>query len=116
MPDVFNQVGKLIDKDKNAKEIMQSVDTVISADYVKRLLATNVVIHNTANLSNENFSGADLRSSSLKNVNLTGAIMSGADLSGADLSGANLSGADLSGVIYNQNTILKCINHTICVR
>jgi uncharacterized protein YjbI with pentapeptide repeats len=46
---------------------------------------------------------------------LSNAILQGVDLSGADLSGADLSGADLSDVIYDQNTILKCINHDICI-
>ena len=37
------------------------------------------------------------------------------DFSGLDLSGTDLSGANLSNVIYDQNTILKCVNHDICV-
>jgi uncharacterized protein YjbI with pentapeptide repeats len=68
----------------------------------------------SANLTNANLSGADLRNSSLRNADLSNANLQGVDLSGADLSGADLSGADLSGAIYDQNTILKCVNHDIC--
>jgi len=75
---------------------------------------------NSANLTNADLSGADLRKASLSNAdlsnaNLQGADLSGTDLSGANLSGANLSGANLSDVIYDQNTILKCVNHDICI-
>ena len=51
----------------------------------------------------------------LNNANLSNANLQRVDLSGADLSGANLSGANLSDVIYDQNTILKCVNHDICI-
>jgi len=70
---------------------------------------------NSANLTNADLSGADLRKSSLNNADLSNANLQGVDLSGADLSGADLSGANLSDVIYDQNTILKCVNHDICV-
>ena len=63
-----------------------------------------------ANLTNANLSGADLSKALLNNANL-----SNANLQGADLSGADLSGADLSDAIYDQNSILKCVNHDICV-
>ncbi|SVE54355.1 uncharacterized protein METZ01_LOCUS507209, partial [marine metagenome] len=69
----------------------------------------------SANLTNANLSGADLRKSLLVNADLSNANLQGADISGVDLSGTNLSGADLSDVIYDQNTILKCVNHDICV-
>jgi len=68
-----------------------------------------------ANLTNANLSGADLSKALLNNANLSNANLQGADLSGADLSGADLSGANLSDVAYDQNTILKCVNHDICV-
>jgi len=45
---------------------------------------------------------------------LSNANLQSANISGADLSGADLSGADLSDVIYDQDTILKCVNHDIC--
>jgi uncharacterized protein YjbI with pentapeptide repeats len=70
---------------------------------------------NSANLTNADLSGADLKKASLNNADLSNANLQGVDLSGADLSGADLSGADLSGAIYDQNTILKCVNHDICV-
>jgi uncharacterized protein YjbI with pentapeptide repeats len=69
----------------------------------------------SANLTNANLSGADLRKSSLRNADLSNANLQGVDLSGTDLSGTDLSGANLSGVIYDQYTILKCVNHDICV-
>ena len=50
----------------------------------------------------------------LSNRDLSGANLSGANLYGAELDNTNLSGADLSGAIYDQNTILKCVNHDIC--
>ena len=61
------------------------------------------VIFYGANLSNADLSNSDLRYADLRNT----------DLSGADLTNANLEFADLHGVILD-NTILKCINHTIC--
>ena len=70
---------------------------------------------NSANLTNANLSGADLRKSSFSNADLSNANLQGVDLSGADLSGTDLSGANLSDIIYDQNTILKCVNHDICV-
>ena len=57
-----------------------------------------------ANLSNADLSGADLRKAFLK----------GSDLSNANLEGANLEGANLSNAIWDENTILKCINQPIC--
>jgi uncharacterized protein YjbI with pentapeptide repeats len=69
----------------------------------------------SANLTNANLSGADLRKSLLVNTDLSNANLQDADISGADLSGADLSDANLSGVIYDQYTILKCVNHDICV-
>ena len=68
----------------------------------------------SAYLANADISAADLSKALLKNADLSNANLQGADLSGADLSGADLSGANLSDVIYDQNTILKCINHDIC--
>ena len=73
-----------------------------------------------ANLENANFKNAGLmfvhfNSANLTNADLSGADLSGVDLSGADLSGADLSGANLSDVIYDQYTILKCVDHPICV-
>ena len=64
----------------------------------------------SANLTNADLSGADLREALLQNANL-----SGANLQNANLSGANLQNANLSDVIYDQYTILKCVNHDICV-
>ena len=71
-------------------------------------------------VENANFKNAGLmfvhfNSANLTNADLSGADLSGVDLSGADLSGADLSGANLSDVIYDQNTILKCVGHPICV-
>jgi uncharacterized protein YjbI with pentapeptide repeats len=68
----------------------------------------------SANLTNADLSGADLRKALLNNADLSNANLSGANLSGANLSDADLSGANLSDVIYDQNTILKCVNHDIC--
>ena len=73
-----------------------------------------------ANLENANFKNTGLmfvhfNSANLTNADLSGADLSGVDLSGADLSGADLSGANLSDVIYDQYTILKCVEHPICV-
>jgi len=64
----------------------------------------------SANLTNADLSGADLRKALLDSANL-----SGANLSGANLQDANLSGADLSGAFIDENTILKCVGHPICV-
>jgi uncharacterized protein YjbI with pentapeptide repeats len=69
----------------------------------------------SANLTNANLSGVDLRKALLNNADLSNANLSGANLSDADLSGADLSGADLSDIIYDQYTILKCVNHDICI-
>ena len=69
----------------------------------------------SANLTNADLSGADLRKSLLSNADLSNANLQGVDLSGANLSGADLSGANLSDIIYDQYTILKCVNHDICV-
>ena len=62
-----------------------------------------MVIFYDANLSNADLSSADLRYADLRN----------ADLSGSDLTNANLEFADLHDAILD-NTILKCINHSIC--
>jgi len=62
-----------------------------------------MLIFYQANLSNADLSSADLRYADLRN----------ADLSGSDLTNANLEFADLSDAILD-NTILKCINHSIC--
>ena len=69
----------------------------------------------SANLTNADLTNADLSGADLRNTELNNADLSNANIQDADLSGADLSGADLSGVIYNQNTILKCLNHDICV-
>ena len=87
--------------------------TLVNANFKNAILWT--VMFSSANLSNTDLSGADLRSSSLDYANLSNADLSGADLTGADLTGADLTGADLTGIIYDQNTILKCLNHDICV-
>ena len=64
---------------------------------------TLVIFYGT-NLSNADLSSTDLRYADLRN----------ADLSGADLTNANLEFADLDEVILD-NTILKCLNHPICL-
>ena len=64
-----------------------------------------LVIFYGANLSNADLSGADLRYADLRN----------ADLGGSDLTNANLEFADLHGAYFDDNTILKCINHSICL-
>jgi uncharacterized protein YjbI with pentapeptide repeats len=64
-----------------------------------------LVIFYGANLSNADLSGADLRYADLRN----------ADLSGSDLTNTNLEFADLHGAYFDDNTILKCINHPICL-
>ena len=69
----------------------------------------------SANLTNANLSGADLRKALLDKANLQGADLTGANLAGANLSGANLAGANLSGANYDEDTILKCVGHPICV-
>ncbi len=85
---------------------------IISAEVRGNDLAVNYVFFNNfalANLENANFKNADLRF-----VDFYSASLVNADLSGADLSNANLSGANLSDAIWDENTILKCINHPIC--
>ena len=79
----------------------------------KNAILWNVKFH-SANLANADLSGADLSGTLLNHANLSNANLQGADLSGASLSGANLSGAKLSGLIYDQYTILNCLNHDIC--
>ena len=106
---------------------------IISSEVRGNDLAVDYIFFNSfaqANLENANFKNADLRYVNFYSTNLTNAVLSGADLrktflfnadlsnanlSGADLSGADLSGADLSGAFINENTILKCINHPICL-
>ena len=85
---------------------------IISTEVRGNDLAVNYVFFNNfalANLENANFKNADLRF-----VDFYSASLVNADLSGADLSNANLSGANLSDAIWDENTILKCINHPIC--
>jgi uncharacterized protein YjbI with pentapeptide repeats len=72
-----------------------------------------------ANLENANFKNAGLRHVNFYSTNLTNADLTGADLRkaflfNADLSNVNLSGADLTDAFINENTILKCLNHSIC--
>jgi len=64
----------------------------------------------SADLTNADLSGADLRKAVFTNANLSNANLEGADLTEADFTGANLSYAT-----YDQNTILNCIGHSICV-
>jgi len=66
-------------------------------DLVVQFVFFNNFAH--ANLENANFKNAGLRFVGFNSANLTN---------------ADLSGADLSDVIYDQNTILKCVNHDIC--
>jgi len=95
---------------------------VLSAEVRGNDLAVTFVFFNNftlANLENTNFKNAKLWSADFYSANLTNADLSGADLSkaflsGADLSNANLEGANLSNAIWDENTILKCINHPIC--
>ena len=68
-----------------------------------------------AKLGNANFKNASLWNVKFDSANLANADLSGADLRGTDLTGANLSGANLSGAVYDENTILKCLNHDVCV-
>jgi uncharacterized protein YjbI with pentapeptide repeats len=72
-----------------------------------------------ANLENANFKDADLKYANfyladLSSADLRYADLRNADLSGADLTNANLEFADLDEVILD-NTILKCLNHPICL-
>ena len=95
---------------------------IISTEVRGNDLAINYVFFNTfafANLENANFKNADLRHVNFYSTNLTNADLSGADLRktflfNADLSNVNLSDADLTGAFINENTILKCLNHSIC--
>ena len=64
-----------------------------------------LIVFYEANLSNADLSSADLRYADLRN----------ADLRGADLTNVNLEFADLDEAIIDYGTILKCINHTICL-
>ena len=68
-----------------------------------------------ANLTNADLSGANLRNAILVGTDLSNANLDGANLDGANLDGANLEGANLDGALYNENTVLKCKNHPICV-
>ena len=68
-----------------------------------------------ANFHSANLTNADLTNADLTNAGLRKALLNNANLSNANLQGADLSGANLSNVIYDQNTILKCVNHDICV-
>ena len=69
----------------------------------------------SANLTNANLSGADLRKVTFVNADLSNANLQGANIIGTNLGGANLSGADLTGATYDETTVLRCLNHTICV-
>jgi uncharacterized protein YjbI with pentapeptide repeats len=95
---------------------------IISTEVRGNDLVVNYIYFNSfanANLENANFKNADLWHTNFYSAKLTNADLSGADLrkaflGGADLSNANLSGANLSNAIWDENTILKCINHPIC--
>jgi uncharacterized protein YjbI with pentapeptide repeats len=95
---------------------------IISTEVRGNDLAVTFIFFNNfghANLENANFKNAGLGYANFYLANLTNADLSGADLrnaffSGADLSNANLEGANLSNAIWDENTILKCINHPIC--
>ena len=86
-------------------------------------LAVEFVLFNSfarANLENTNFRNTILWNANFNEANLTNADFSGADLrsaflGGADLSNANLSGADISGAYIDESTIVKCINHPVCL-
>jgi uncharacterized protein YjbI with pentapeptide repeats len=85
---------------------MQSVDLTganLSGANLSGKNLTLVIFYGT-HLPNADLSGTDLRYADLRN----------ADLSGADLTNANLEFADLHGAILD-NTILKCLNHPICL-
>ena len=101
---------------------------ILSTEVRGNDLAVSFVYFNNfkdANLENANFKNAkllhaDFYSANLTNADLSGAdlrkaLFSNADLSNANLSGANLSGANLSGAIWDESTILKCLNHPICM-
>jgi len=106
---------------------------IISTEVRGNDLVVNYVFFNNftrANLENTNFKNVDLRYASfyladLTNADLTGADLreavftnanlSNANLQGADLTEADFTGANLSYATYDQNTILNCIGHSICV-
>ena len=67
------------------------------------------------NLVEVDFTGADLTFSDLSDTNMSYANLTGANLTGANLTGANLTGANLTDVSINEETILKCKNHQICL-
>ena len=76
-------------------------------------LIVSYVIFN--NFSKANLENANFKNTKLLYANFYSADLINADLSGADLSNANLSGANLSDAIWDENTILKCLNHPICL-
>jgi len=84
-----------------------------------------LLIFTNANLSQTDLSRADLRYTNLTNANLAGADLTNANLAGADLTNANLAGADLTNanlwgadltdITIDENTILNCENHPMCI-
>ena len=78
-----------------------------------------------ADLSYANLQGADLSYANLSGLDLsflwgaysnyTGANLSGANLAHAYLPDTDFTGADLTGATYDETTVLKCLNHTICI-
>ena len=100
----FDEAYQNIDNRINFRNI-DSVDLSganLSGTNLSNKNLTLVILYG-ANLSNTDLSSADLRYADLRN----------ADLSGSDLTNANLEFADLHDAIFD-NTILKCINHSIC--
>ena len=90
------------DEIRNLYSVDLTESNLTGANLADKNLAL-VILHGT-DLSNANLSNADLRYADLRNANL----------SDADLTNANLEFADLQGAILD-NTILKCVNHTICL-
>ena len=97
-------------------------DLTVNYIYYNSFAAANLENANFKNaiLWNANFYQAELQNADLSGANLSKSFLSEADLSGANLegailTGANLSGAILTGVSYNENTILNCVGHPICV-
>ena len=91
---------------------------IISAEVRGNDLAVNYIFFNSfavANLENANFKNADLRFADFYSADLDNADLSGADLRKAHLREADLSNANLDGAYMDENTILKCKNHPICL-